>query len=177
MHDDDGPDDSPALASIRALDIVVALLLLVGSAIVILDSLRVGIGWRDDGPAPGFFPFWVAVVLAAATLINLARAIGDRAAGSETFVTRTAFGRILAVLVPTFFYLLAVGGIAIGPVQVPGLGIYIASALFIAGFMLVIGRESLVKSVLIGVGVPFAMFWMFEKWFLVPLPKSPFGIF
>ena len=177
MHETDAPDDSPALTSNRTMDLVVALLMLVGSAVVVFDSLRIGIGWRDDGPAPGFFPFWVAVVLAVASLVNLVQAIGDREAAAETFVTRTAFGRILAVLVPTFIYILAIGGLALGPIAVPGLGIYIASALFIAGFMVTIGRESVLKAALVGVCVPLAMFWMFEKWFLVPLPKGPFGFF
>ena len=57
------------------------------------------------------------------------------------------------------------------------MGIYIASALFIVGFMMVIGNEGILKAAAVGVGVPLAMFWMFEKWFLVPLPKGPFGFF
>ena len=58
-------EEGQSVASIRSMEIVVALLLLMGSAIVIYDSVRLGFGWRDDGPAPGFFPFWVAVLLGA----------------------------------------------------------------------------------------------------------------
>ena len=40
-------------------------------------------------------------------------------------------------------------------------------------FMVVIGRENPFKAAAVGVAVPFVLFLMFEKWFLVPLPKGP----
>jgi len=145
------------------MEIVVALLLLMGSAIVIYDSVRLGFGWRDDGPAPGFFPFWVAILLGGSSLLNLMSALRDRYSGDEAFVTRTAAGRIISVLGPLTLYVLAV----------EFLGIYVSSAAFIAGFMILIGREPLLKSVLIGISVPLIMFILFERSFLVPLPKGP----
>lgn len=177
MRDADDKDPSVSLASTRTMDIVMALLLIVASAVVIFDSVRLGFGWGSDGPAPGFFPFWVAVILAGSSVVNLVRATGDREAATETFVTRRALGRVSAVLIPTLLYILAIGGLSVGPVSLPGLGIYVASALFISGFMLGIGKEGLLKSLLVGLGVPAVMFLLFERWFLVPLPKGPFGIF
>lgn len=173
----DGSGDSPAVASIRSMDILVALLLIVGAAIVIYDCVRLGFGWGSDGPAPGFFPFWVAVILAGSSMVNLAQAIGDREAACEVFVTRRALSRVAAVALPTLLYVMAIGGLSIGSLTVPGLGIYIASAVFIAGFMLAIGRESLLKALLVGIAVPVVMFFLFERWFLVPLPKGPFQFF
>ncbi len=117
------------------MDIVVALVLIVGSAIVIFDSMRTGFGWRDDGPAPGFFPFWVALLLAVASVVNLIKAVGDREAAAEAFVRAPQLARVLAVLVPTTLFVAAIGGVKIEPLALPGLGIYVASALFIAGFM------------------------------------------
>jgi hypothetical protein len=84
-------------------------------------------------------------------------------------VTRPAFGRVLAVLVPATIFVALIGGI--GPI--PKLGLYTAAAIFIFGFMLVIGRANPIKAALVSVGVPFVLFLMFEKWFLVPLPKGP----
>ncbi|MES1179989.1 MAG: tripartite tricarboxylate transporter TctB family protein, partial [Hyphomicrobium sp.] len=66
-----------------------------------------------------------------------------------------------------------IGGVSLGPVELPGLGIYVASAIFITGFMLMVGRENFFKAVAIGVTVPVVTFMMFERWFLVPLPKGP----
>jgi uncharacterized membrane protein len=166
-------DEGRALVSNRTMEIVVALLLLGGCAIVVYDSVRVGFGWQEGvGPAPGYFPFWVAVILGVSSLVNLVSALAGHGAG-ETFVSRRPFGRVLAVLMPSLVYLALIGGISIGPVDIPALGIYVASAIFIFAFMLAVGRENIFKSAIVSVGVPLALFFMFEKWFLVPLPKGP----
>ena len=163
MHNDESAEDQGrALLSNRTAEIVVALLFLCGSAIVIYDCVRLGFGWRDDGPAPGFFPFWVAALMGVASVFNLAYAIGDRAEG-ETFVSARPLLRVLAVLVPSIVYIGLIGV----------LGIYVASALFILVFLIAIGRENIFKSILVSLLVPGFLFLMFEKWFLVPLPKGP----
>ena len=166
MHEPQESDRSSALASTRTMEIVVALVLAMGAAVVIFDSVRLGVGWRDDGPAPGFFPFWVAAILGGATLVNLVKALRDRLGAGEAFVTRSTAGRVMAVLVPLFLYVLAV----------QFLGIYVSSAGFILGFMTLIGKEKILKSALIGVSVSLALFVLFERWFLVPLPKGPFEV-
>jgi putative tricarboxylic transport membrane protein len=164
-HNDDGASDEPALVSNRAVDIVVALLFLVASAIVIYDSSRLGFGWREgEGPAPGYFPFYIAMAMATASLVNLARAVLANTPGAgEAFVSKVGFWRVLQVLIPTIAY--------VGLIHY--LGIYVASAIFIMGFMTVFGREGLIKTVGIGIAVPLMLFFMFERWFLVPLPKGP----
>ena len=53
------------------------------------------------------------------------------------------------------------------------LGIYVASALFIAFFMAWLGRYPFYKVIPVAVLVPLMLFMMFEVWFLVPLPKGP----
>lgn len=175
MHekDTDGAEDGRSLVSNRTMEIVVALLLLGGSAIVLYDSLRLGAGWQDGiGPAAGYFPFWVALILGISSLVILATAVVGQGAG-EVFVALRPFGRVLAVLVPSLVYVALIGGISLGPVDVPGLGIYVASAIFIFAFMLAVGQENVIKAVGVSVLVPLLLFFMFEKWFLVPLPKGP----
>ena len=66
-----------------------------------------------------------------------------------------------------------IGGVSLGPVEVPRLGIYVASAIFIFAFMIAVGRENPLKAIAVAITVPIALFFMFEKWFLVPLPKGP----
>ena len=56
-----------------------------------------------------------------------------------------------------------IGGISVGPIDVPGLGIYVASAIFIFAFMIVIGRENPLKALGVAVAVPVALFLMFEN--------------
>jgi hypothetical protein len=173
MQDNDNADGGRPLATNRAMDALVAILLLAVCAIVIFDSWRLGFNWREgEGPAPGYYPFYVAVILGVASLVNLAGALLGRGAG-EVFVSARPFGRVLAVLIPSLCFVALIGGVSIGPLSVPGLGIYVASGLFIMAFMIMIGRENPLKAVSVGVVVPLALFFMFEKWFLVPLPKGP----
>lgn len=162
MHDDNS-NDGPRLVSTRTMDIVTALLFLVASGIVISDSLRLGMRWQDiEGPAAGYFPFYIALFMAIASVINLARAI--RNGGSvKTFVTKPAFRQVLAVLLPLCVYV----------VCVTFFGIYVSSAIYIALFMWYFGRYPIPKGLGIGVAVAVFLFAMFEIWFLVPLPKGP----
>jgi hypothetical protein len=162
MHDTG--DEGPRLVSNRTMDIAVALVLMAGAGIVIMDSLRVGMRWQEaEGPAAGYFPFYIGILLAAASLYNLVKAFGDRAAAQETFVTRPAMGKVLAVLVPLVVYVFVLGFT----------GIYVASAIYIALFMRYFGGYSLVRGLLLGAAIALALFMMFEVWFLVPLPKGP----
>lgn len=174
MHEKDtAADDGHALVSNRTMEIVVALLFLAGSAIVVYDCVRLGFGWQEGvGPAPGYFPFWIALIMGAASLVTLVTAV-LRSGSGEVFVSVRPFGRVLAVLLPSLVYVALIGGLSIGPVTVPGIGIYVASAIFIFVFMMTMGRENPFKSIGVAVGVPLALFLMFEKWFLVPLPKGP----
>ena len=161
MQNEKDADDGRTLLSNRTAEIVVALLFLAGCAVVISDSVRLGFHWTEgEGPAPGYFPFYIAVIMGIASVFNLASALRGRGAG-EIFVAARPFGRVLAVLIPSIVYVALVGSI----------GIYFASALFIAVFMIAIGRENPLKAVMVGILVPVALFFMFERWFLVPLPK------
>ncbi len=57
------------LFSYRTLDIAVALFFLVVCAIVMTDSLRLGIAWKPNvGPQPGLFPFYIVLAMGIASL-------------------------------------------------------------------------------------------------------------
>jgi hypothetical protein len=164
VHEDSDNAGEPSLVSVRTMEIVVALLLLGASTIVIMDSLRIGIGWKPaEGPAAGSFPFVVGAMLAVASLMNLLAAVRQSPGYRESFASRPAFLRVLTIFLPTVLY--------VGLIHV--LGIYVASALFIAMFMLAFGREAAWKAIVVGIAVPLLLFFMFERWFLVPLPKGP----
>jgi len=156
-------NDEP-LISIRTMEIVVALLFIAAAAVVISDSIRVGIGWREnEGPRAGYFPFYIGVIMAAASLVNLVRALQDRTAGARAFTGRRAFRQVLAVLIPLLVYVAAVALI----------GFYVSSAVYVALFMMYFGKYSILKGALVGIGMSAVFFLMFEVWFLVPLPKAP----
>jgi putative tricarboxylic transport membrane protein len=79
------------------------------------------------------------------------------------FVERSQLKQVLQVLVPTAIFVVSIGF----------LGIYLASALFITFFMWWLGKYPLYKILPIAILIPVLLFFMFEVWFLVPLPKGP----
>ena len=156
-------EDSPAVTSKRAVDVVVSLLLL-GLAVVLgYDNWRTGAGWDSTGPEAGYFPFYLSVILAGASLYGLIAAFLSRAEAAETFVTRAQLRRVMAVFVPTLLFCLVT----------QFLGLYVASFLLIAGFMRFVGKIALWKSLLTALVFTALMFVTFDIAFDVIMPKGP----
>lgn len=147
----------------RTMDVVVALLFMALAATVMGDSWRIGASWASDGPQAGYFPFYVGLIMFIASTWTLVHCLVTKHPDLGNFVDRSQLVSVMQVLVPTTVY---VGLIFI-------LGIYVASAIFIAFFMWWLGKYSPVRIIPVAVGVPLALFVMFEVWFLVPLPKGP----
>jgi hypothetical protein len=148
----------------RWVELVVALLFVAVGLVVMIDSVRVGITWAEDGPRAGYFPFYIGCILALAGGYLAATTIARwKKRAGEVFVRWHELKPVLTVLVPTIVF---VGLIAT-------IGIYVASALYIALFMLWQGKFRILPALVVAVGVPVALFLLFEVWFLVPLPKGP----
>ena len=81
---------------------------------------------------------------------------------TEIFVDGEQFKRVMSVLIPAAVYVLAI--------QV--IGIYVASAIYIALFMVILGKYSWVRSVILALAVAILFFCLFEVWFKVPLFKG-----
>ena len=161
MAEDEKVDESVGV-SVRALDIGVALAFIGLGAAVMVDNYRLGASWGPDGPQSGYFPFYVGLVLVLSAAIVLAQAVFRR--GQR----RVAIGRaqarsVLALLVPTIVYVAAMAFI----------GIYVASAVYLAYFMRLLGHYRWTVILPTAIGIPVALFALFEIWFLVPLPKGP----
>ncbi len=153
------PDDS---VGVRWPELGVALLLMALALLVIVDSLRVGTGWADDGPRAGYFPFYIGLALLASSgWVALQQLLHWRT--QQVFAQRQQLLSVGSVLLPMTVY---VGLIALG-------GIYVPSALLIAYFMLRHGRHGVPLTAGVALGVPLVFFVVFERWFLVPLPKGP----
>src|SRR5882757_4278033 len=114
--------DSPAVTSNRAVDVVVSLLLLSLALILGYDNWRSGAGWEATGPQPGYFPFYLSVILAGASLYGLIAAFLSRKEARETFVTRAQPRRVSAGLGPPVRFCFATKFLAL----------YVASFLLIA---------------------------------------------
>lgn len=157
-----GDDRSPAVG-MRWLELAVAAVLMGLAAMVIADSLRVGIGWADDGPRSGYFPFYIGLLLLLASASIALRQLLHWRRADPVFATRAQLGQVASVALPLAAY---VG--AIFP-----LGIYVASAVLIGFFMKRLGRYGWAPAAAVALAVPALFFLVFERWFLVPLPKGP----
>ena len=150
-------------ASVRAVEIGVAVVIFLFGALVVFDSYRLGAKWGDDGPQAGYFPFYIGVLICASAATIFVRALRNPAFAAESFVSRDELKKILTVLVPTVVYVSVIAY----------LGFYVASTLYIAYFMWHLGKYSWIKIVPVAIGVSVAFFLIFEIWFSVPLPKGP----
>jgi putative tricarboxylic transport membrane protein len=145
----------------RAADLATAAVLMALGGLVLFDAVRLGYDWGSDGPKSGFFPFWLAVAMLVACGLIILQALRRRT--DKVFVTREQLRPVLAVLVP------ATAMVAVMEVA----GLYVASALYIAFYMRWVGRHRWLTIVVLSLGIPIATFLVFERWFLVPMPKGP----
>jgi putative tricarboxylic transport membrane protein len=155
--------DSPGVTSNRTADILVSLLLLALAVVLGYDNWRTGIAWDETGPQPGYFPFYLSVILGAASIYGLGAALLSRKEALEAFVTRAQLRRVMAVFLPTFLFCLVT----------QYLGLYVASFLLIAGFMRLVGKIALWKSLLTAFLFTAVMFVTFDIVFDVIMPKGP----
>ena len=143
------------------VELAVAAVLLALGVLMIVSNARVGAGWSDDGPRSGYFPLRMGVLLALCSVGITVQAL--RMPKDVTFVRWDQLKPVLQVLGPMVVY--------VGLIQT--LGMYVASALFVAAFMKVMGKYPVWKSVLTGVLSSGVLFWVFEIKFAVPMPKGP----
>jgi Tripartite tricarboxylate transporter TctB family len=159
------PDRRTGGISTRTVEIVVALFLFAFGALVVYDSNRLGARWAADGPEAGYFPFYIGLIICISSLAILAQAFFGRAARNHAvFVEWQPLRQVLSVLMPAALF--------VGAIQL--IGLYIAAALYIAGFMMWLGGYGWVRSALVGLFVSALAFATFEIWFQVPLYKGAF---
>ena len=150
--------------STRSVELAVALLFVAAGAVVIIDSLRVGITWAEDGPRAGYFPFYIGCLLAfAGAWVTVQTILRWRTLEGDTFVTKERLKPVFLMLLPTIGFVILIAW----------LGLYVASFIYIAGFMRWQGKYGWLPTLIVSVGLPVVLFAVFELWFLVPLPKGP----
>ena len=155
------------MVSSRVVDVVVSLLLLALAALLGFDNWRTGASWDSTGPQAGYFPFYLSIILAAAAVYGLVKEGLARREPAAPFVEPEQFRRVLQVFLPTLAFCLVT----------EWLGLYVASFLLVAGFMMYVGRIAAWKSVLTAAIFVAAMFVTFDVAFDVIMPKGPVEAF
>lgn len=163
MSENTNNSNQDSVISVRAMDIITALLFLVVGLVVMVGSIKLGASWGSDGPEAGYFPFYISLIILLSSTVTLYQAVVvNKNKKSESFVDRESFNQVMAVLLPAIVFVLGVQLI----------GIYVSSVLYIAIFMVWLGKYPLWKAILVSVGVSVALYLMFEYWFQVPLPHG-----
>ena len=160
-HDDPSGGPRTGVATYVVEAVVAAILLVVG-IVVIVESRRLGSGWTSDGPGSGYFPFYIGLIIVVSSLGLLYQSLISKKRKTEVFVDSVQLKRVLSVLVPAALYVLAIRFI----------GVYLASAIYIALFMVVLGKYPPVRSIVAAIAINVFFFLLFEVWFKVPLFKG-----
>lgn len=164
MSDKHSPDsaESPAVVNNNVVDAIVAVGMFIIGAVVIYEARRLGAEWTTDGPGAGYFPFYIGLIICISSLGIFYQAMIGKNRDTDVFVNRLQLGRVLSVLLPAAVYVFSI----------LFLGIYVASAVYICLFMIILGKYPPFKSVVVAVLVNTLFFMMFEVWFKVPLFKG-----
>ncbi|MEY4496266.1 MAG: hypothetical protein RL744_1330 [Pseudomonadota bacterium] len=160
-HTNNSNQDS--VISVRMMDIITALLFIGVGLVVMVGSIKLGASWGSDGPEAGYFPFYISLIIILSSVVTLYQAaVVDRKKKKESFVDKESFKQVMAVLLPALVFVLGVQLI----------GIYVSSVIYIAIFMVWLGKYPAWKAIAVSVGVSATLYLMFEYWFQVPLPHG-----
>ena len=145
----------------RAVEAGTAVLIALFGVVVIIGSLKAGINWGAEGPRAGFFPFYIGLFIVVSSAINLLHVL--RSDDDGLFAEWVQLRQVMSVVIPTAIY---VG-------SMPFTGLYLASIVFIGYFMRWLGKYRWVTVLGVALGMPIITYFIFERYFMVPLPKGP----
>lgn len=151
----------------KKANLAVAVLLLGIATLVIVDAVRLGFGWGDDGPESGFFPFWLGVILAICAAVELRRLLALQLAHAPArrLMPVGAWKPIAWVFVPA-------AGMALATELV---GLHLAAVLYLAFYMRATGKVRWSTTLAVAVLVPVLLYVALDKLFLVPMPQGLWG--
>jgi|SRR5690606_37594595 hypothetical protein len=152
-----------SLVSRFAMEIATGCATLVAGIVVVLGAIEYETGWDEGGPQPGYFPFYVGLIIIAASLGVLGQAFLNHRRSCQAFITREGFARVMAFFLPLAAF--TVGSYV--------LGLYVGTFVYLAGVMIFQGGYRWPFALAVAGGITGFFFVLFERWFQVPLLKGP----
>lgn len=152
----------------RKANIWMAVFLLCIGLVVLFDAVRLGFRWdKLSGPGPGFLPFYLSLGMIICCIVVLVKGIKVlKAEGpGKRLIQEGGLKPILWVLIPSSVMILLISVV----------GIHIAAAIFLAFYMREVGKIEWYKTVLVSILIPFSLYIIFNRLFLIPLPSGWLG--
>jgi hypothetical protein len=148
----------------RRADVICALIILIIGILVVYDGVRLGvIGWGAAGPMSGLYPFLLGMGLVIGSLVVLGRVfISRKSVSNEPFIRKGGLRHVLYVAIPA----------ALMVALTEFIGLYIAAGLYLALYMRWIGKHRWITVLAISILLPLISYFVFDKYFLIPLPKG-----
>ncbi len=148
-------------------EIVVATALACFGLVVVVGAREFGTGWSSSGPEPGAFPFYMGIVIVAASLVNAARAAVPalRPGGRDdvVFITGEQARRVAGFALPILAFV----------VISLTLGLYVGMAAYLFGTLALQNRYALWKASAIALAAPLFTWLLIERAFKVGMLKGP----
>ena len=149
-------------ATHRHVEIATVCVLLLLSALLFYEAIRLGPGWGESGPDPGFFPFVLTILLLLGTAgvlyVNVYRHPADR----RFFEVSQEVVDLLKVGLP----------ILIVVAMIRWLGLYASSGLYLGLFMAWYGRFRWYWALLGAIAFPLLMWLLLRQGFNISMPMS-----
>ncbi|WP_018897853.1 tripartite tricarboxylate transporter TctB family protein [Rhizobium sp. 2MFCol3.1] len=147
------------------MEIITAGCLAIVGVLGATGALELGVSWGDSGPKPGYFPFYVGLIVIAASIGCIIQALlkAKSSEQRETFLESEQTMRLLSFFVPMAIYV----------VVTIFLGFYVATALYLFYVAWRQGKYKPYVALLIGIAFSVALYLVFETAFQVPLHKGP----
>jgi putative tricarboxylic transport membrane protein len=149
--------------TVHAVEVGTAVVLISLGGVIIYDALRLGPGWGEQGPQPGFFPFVLATMMI----------IGTAGVLYTTFrkPNRRTFFEVDQEVVD----LLKVGiPVAVAVFAIRWLGIYATAGIYLGFFMAWYGKFRWYWAIAGAILLPLAMWLTLRQGFNIPMPMSMF---
>lgn len=131
--------------------------------VIAAGATEFGTGWGPSGPEPGTFPFYIGLLIAAASLVTATQAVIGRPALGAAFLTRAQLGAVLRFVLP-FVAFVAVSVV---------LGLYVGTALYMFGTLTLQNGYRWPMAAAIALGLALFLYVVLEWAFQVSLLKGP----
>jgi putative tricarboxylic transport membrane protein len=146
---------------------VTCVLFILLAAFVANESMKLRF-YTPLGPGPGFFPFWISIViglLAGVKLLQVTRSAMDPIP-ADFFPSRAGYLRIIAIIV-------AVAGTVL---LMEPLGFRLTMLVFFLLLLAALGRVNPIITAVVMVAGSFGVYYLFDTLLHIALPVGMFGI-